>query len=110
MQSSRRFSIGPSSGPQGLHHCEIRRSTLGDIKSVFIASAARTAIGDFGGGLAKKSPAELGVAVTTAALERAGVAPTDVQHVFLSSEERRVGKECVSTCRYRCSPSPSQTK
>src|SRR3546814_15931562 len=83
MQSSRRFSIGPSSGPQGLHHCEIRRSTLGDIKSVFIASAARTAIGDFGGGLAKKSPAELGVAVTKAALERAGVAPTDVQHVFM---------------------------
>src|SRR3546814_12513132 len=22
----------------------------------------------------------------------------------LSSEERRVGKECVSTCRYRCRP------
>src|SRR3546814_6948543 len=65
------------------HHCEIRRSTLGDIKSVFIASAARTAIGDFGGGLAKKSPAELGVAATKAALERAGVAPTDVQHVFM---------------------------
>src|SRR3546814_16737187 len=23
---------------------------------------------------------------------------------FFRSEERRVGKECVSTCRYRCSP------
>src|SRR3546814_18964163 len=23
---------------------------------------------------------------------------------FARSEERRVGKECVSTCRYRCSP------
>lgn len=56
---------------------------MGDIKSVYIASAARTAIGDFGGGLAKKSPAELGVAVTKAALERAGVVPTDVQHVFM---------------------------
>src|SRR3546814_17728258 len=108
-----------------------------------------------------RSPAELGVAVTKAALERAGVAPTVVQHVFMGqviptrpkdaylarvialnagipaeapaltlnrpcgsglqaiisgaqtialgeahvrSEERRVGKECVSTCRSRWSP------
>src|SRR3546814_19884183 len=28
----------------------------------------------------------------------------------LSSEERRVGKECVSTCRSRWSPYPSQQK
>src|SRR3546814_18246726 len=27
-----------------------------------------------------------------------------------SSEERRVGKECVSTCRSRCSPSQSKKK
>src|SRR3546814_20387085 len=26
------------------------------------------------------------------------------------SEERRVGKECVSTCRYRWSPDPQKTK
>src|SRR3546814_12389753 len=26
--------------------------------------------------------------------------------VGLRSEERRVGKECVSTCRSRCAPSP----
>src|SRR3546814_19744447 len=26
------------------------------------------------------------------------------------SEERRVGKECVSTCRYRWSPYPSKNK
>src|SRR3546814_3738917 len=25
-------------------------------------------------------------------------------HVVMRSEERRVGKECVSTCRSRCSP------
>src|SRR3546814_14679907 len=30
-----------------------------------------------------------------------------IQHTFLTrSEERRVGKECVSTCRSRCSPYP----
>src|SRR3546814_12968496 len=28
----------------------------------------------------------------------------------LSSEERRVGKECVSTCRYRWSPSHKKKK
>src|SRR3546814_16447872 len=26
------------------------------------------------------------------------------QHIGLRSEERRVGKECVSTCRSRCAP------
>src|SRR3546814_2584111 len=30
----------------------------------------------------------------------------DVQRIFKRSEERRVGKECVSTCRSRCSPYP----
>src|SRR3546814_12088076 len=29
---------------------------------------------------------------------------------WFRSEERRVGKECVSTCRYRWSPSHSKTK
>src|SRR3546814_14245031 len=30
--------------------------------------------------------------------------------VLVRSEERRVGKECVSTCRSRCSPYSSKTK
>src|SRR3546814_7863332 len=44
------------------------------------------------------------------ALKRAGIAGKDVQTSNLSinpvyrSEERRVGKECVSTCRSRWSP------
>src|SRR3546814_17537732 len=29
-----------------------------------------------------------------------------INRVSVRSEERRVGKECVSTCRYRWSPSP----
>src|SRR3546814_9216790 len=29
---------------------------------------------------------------------------SSLKTVFLRSEERRVGKECVSTCRYRWSP------
>src|SRR3546814_14979485 len=30
--------------------------------------------------------------------------PTATYATFTTSEERRVGKECVSTCRYRWSP------
>src|SRR3546814_12674986 len=54
---------------------------------------------------------------TARTAEHAGVALHDVRHVllthdhpdhtapaFLRSEERRVGKECVSTCRSRWSP------
>src|SRR3546814_17500106 len=37
--------------------------------------------------------------------------PADVQvSAFPRSEERRVGKECVSTCISRCSPYPSKKK
>src|SRR3546814_19047915 len=32
------------------------------------------------------------------------VIATDQPHAFASTEERRVGKECVSTCRSRWSP------
>src|SRR3546814_14698297 len=40
----------------------------------------------------------------------ANTAPFDVTgHPSLRSEERRVGKECVSTCRSRWSPDHSQT-
>src|SRR3546814_13184856 len=40
-----------------------------------------------------------------AAAERAGVSPTSiVLEITERSEERRVGKECVSTCRSRWSP------
>src|SRR3546814_14980953 len=31
-------------------------------------------------------------------------------HAQLRSDERRVGRECVSTCRYRCSPFHSTQK
>src|SRR3546814_17428652 len=44
----------------------------------------------------------LGVAVTQRAVMANAKAIS--QHGLMSSEERRVGKECVSTCRYRWSP------
>src|SRR3546814_11146789 len=34
----------------------------------------------------------------------------DIELVFVSSAERRVGKECVRSCRSRWSPYPSKNK
>jgi len=49
---------------------------------IVLVSAARTAVGDFGGSLAGLSPTELGVLTAQAAIERAGIAASDVEQVF----------------------------
>ena len=51
------------------------------MRTVYLVSAARTAIGTFGGSLKNSKPAELGALVTSTALSRAGVSPDDVGHV-----------------------------
>ncbi|WP_251864593.1 acetyl-CoA C-acyltransferase family protein [Achromobacter sp. Marseille-Q4962] len=51
------------------------------MNEVIIASAVRTAIGDFGGALKDVPPCDLGAAVIKAALERAGVKGGEVGHV-----------------------------
>ncbi|MGZ8633682.1 MAG: thiolase family protein, partial [Solirubrobacteraceae bacterium] len=48
-----------------------------------ILGAARTPIGKLGGGLSTIDPTELGATAITAALERADVAPDEVQHVVM---------------------------
>ncbi|HAP44495.1 MAG: acetyl-CoA acetyltransferase [Spirochaetes bacterium GWD1_61_31] len=53
------------------------------MSEVFIAGAARTAIGSFSGALANVGAAELGAIAVKAALERAGVNPADVDEVLL---------------------------
>ncbi|WP_114810786.1 acetyl-CoA C-acetyltransferase [Paraburkholderia kururiensis] len=50
---------------------------------VVIVSAARTAVGKFGGTLAKIAAPELGSKVIVAALERAGVTPEQVSEVIM---------------------------
>jgi acetyl-CoA C-acetyltransferase len=52
---------------------------------VVIASAARTAIGSYGKSLAGVPPSELGVTASTAALERAGIEPDQVDHVVFGN-------------------------
>lgn len=54
-------------------------------KNVVIASAVRTAIGDFGGSLAGVAPTELGAIVIREALVRAGVAGGDVGQVVMGN-------------------------
>src|SRR5438067_3953224 len=51
--------------------------------STVILSAARTPIGKLGGGLSSLDATELGGTAITAALERAEVAPEQVQHVVM---------------------------
>ncbi|SAL88993.1 acetyl-CoA acetyltransferase [Caballeronia arvi] len=50
---------------------------------VVIVSAARTAVGKFGGSLAKIAAPELGATVIKAVLERAGVKPDQISEVIL---------------------------
>ncbi|MDO9238100.1 MAG: acetyl-CoA C-acyltransferase family protein [Aquabacterium sp.] len=54
-------------------------------REVVFLSAARTAIGTFGGSLKDIPPAQLGALVIKTAIERAGVAPQDVGHVVLGN-------------------------
>ena len=52
---------------------------------VVIASAARTAIGSYGRGLASVPPSELGATATRAAIDRAGIEPGQVDHVVFGN-------------------------
>jgi acetyl-CoA C-acetyltransferase len=53
------------------------------MKSVFIASAVRTAIGKFGGTLAPLSAADLGVVAVKEALARTKIQPSEVDEVII---------------------------
>ena len=52
------------------------------MSDIVILSAVRTGIGTFGGALAGVAPSELGATAARAAIERAGVEPGQVGHVF----------------------------
>ncbi|VBB07040.1 thiolase active site [Lucifera butyrica] len=55
------------------------------MKEVVIASAVRTAVGNFNGSLASLSATEMGALVVQEALKRAGVAPEKVDEVILGN-------------------------
>ncbi len=52
---------------------------------VVIVSAARTAIGSYGKGLSSVPPSELGVTAAAAAIDRAGIPPSEVEHVVFGN-------------------------
>ncbi len=52
------------------------------MKDIVLVSAARTAVGDFGGALAGLTPTELGVATAKEAIARAGLTPADIGQAF----------------------------
>ncbi|MEO6093497.1 MAG: beta-ketothiolase BktB [Novosphingobium sp.] len=54
---------------------------MANLEDIYILSAVRTAIGDFGGALKGFMPSDLGTLVVTEALNRADIAPADVEHV-----------------------------
>ena len=53
------------------------------MKKIVIASACRTAIGKFGGTLSNVPAAELGSIVIKEAINRAGITPEQVDHVYM---------------------------
>jgi acetyl-CoA C-acetyltransferase len=58
-------------------------NTLDIMPTTVILSAARTPVGKMGGGLASLPATDLGATAIEAALERADVAPDEVQHVVM---------------------------
>jgi acetyl-CoA C-acetyltransferase len=55
------------------------------VTGVVFAGAARTAIGSFGRSLKQVPPSDLGATAARAALERAAIAPADVDHVVFGN-------------------------
>ncbi len=53
---------------------------MSNTKSVVILSAVRTAVGTYGGSLKTEAPADLAATVVKAAVERAGIEPSDIGH------------------------------
>ena len=53
------------------------------MKKIVIASACRTAIGKFGGTLSNTPAADLGAIVIKEAIDRAGIKPEQVDHVYM---------------------------
>jgi acetyl-CoA C-acetyltransferase len=63
------------------------------VDAIYIVSGVRTAIGDFGGSLKEFPPAVLGALVITEAINRARIAPGDVQHVVMGQVIQTMPKD-----------------
>ena len=70
-------------------------------KKVVLAGACRTAIGSMGGSLSTTPAAELGAVVIKEALNRAGVAPEQVDHVYMGCVIQAGLYKCMYS-EYQC--------
>ena len=61
------------------------------LQAVYILSAVRTPIGKFGGSLASLTSADMGVVAATAAMERAGIQPEQVEETIFGSARQAGG-------------------
>ena len=61
------------------------------MQAVYILSAVRTPIGKFGGSLASMTAADMGVVAATAAMERAGVRPQQVEETIFGNARQAGG-------------------
>jgi acetyl-CoA C-acetyltransferase len=61
------------------------------LQAVYILSAVRTPIGKFGGSLASLTAADIGVVAATAAIERAGVHPDQIDETIFGSARQAGG-------------------
>src|SRR5271166_299892 len=61
------------------------------LNEVYILSAVRTPIGKFGGSLASLTAADMGVVAAKAALERAGIEPTQVEEAVFGNARQAGG-------------------
>ncbi len=61
------------------------------MQAVYILSAVRTPIGKFGGSLASLTAADLGVVAAKAAIERAGIEPTQVEEAVFGNARQAGG-------------------
>jgi acetyl-CoA C-acetyltransferase len=61
------------------------------LQSIYILSAVRTPIGKFGGALAALTAADMGVVAATAAMERAGVEPAQVEETIVGNARQAGG-------------------
>ena len=61
------------------------------MQAVYILSAVRTPIGKFGGSLASLTAADLGVVAATAAIERAGVQPDQIDETIFGNARQAGG-------------------
>jgi acetyl-CoA C-acetyltransferase len=61
------------------------------VQAVFILSAVRTPIGKFGGALASLSAADIGVSAASAAMDRAGVRPGQIEETIFGNARQAGG-------------------